>query len=142
MVFAKQRGVTLALENTPNEMATAANLRHFLVETRLHDLRLCFDAGHANLQEGVAAALEAMGDLVVTTHVHDNHGEKDEHLPPFAGTVDWNAAARGLNHNLPLVLKLKEPATEPRAAEPPPAALLQTACEALDRLENLFAAKK
>jgi sugar phosphate isomerase/epimerase len=143
MVFAKQRGVTLAVENTPNEMATAGNLRRFLVETRLHDLRLCFDVGHAHLQEGVTASLEAMGDLVATTHVHDNHGEKDEHLPPFDGTVNWNAAAQVLDHKLPLVLELKESAGEPRSLEPPPlAGALQTAREAFDRLENVFAAKK
>jgi len=22
---------------------------------------------------------------------HDNHGDKDEHLPPYAGTIDWAA---------------------------------------------------
>ena len=33
-----------------------------------------------------------MRDRVVTTHIHDNHGEKDEHLLPFEGTIDWDAA--------------------------------------------------
>ena len=47
-IFAKQRGVTIALENTPGELATPANLRQFIADTRLHDLRLCFDFGHAH----------------------------------------------------------------------------------------------
>ena len=46
-IFAKQRGVTIALENTPGELATPANLRQFIADTRLTDLRLCFDIGHA-----------------------------------------------------------------------------------------------
>ncbi len=143
MIFAKQRGVTLALENTPNEMATPAKLRHFIDETRLHDLRLCFDFGHAHMQDGVATGLEAMGDLMVTTHVHDNHGDKDEHLLPFEGTVDWSAAARPLGHRLPIVLELKEPSAEPRSLEPAPAqALLHSARGVLDRLEVALAAKQ
>ncbi len=142
MVFAKQRGVTVAVENTPNEMATPANLRHFIEQTRLHDLRLCFDVGHAHMQEGVAAGWEAMGDLIAAVHIHDNHGETDEHLLPFEGTVDWNGAAPLLGRAFPLVLELKEHTAEPRPAEPPPVAgLLQSARQALDQLENLLAAK-
>ena len=84
-IFAKQRGVTIALENTPGELATPANLRQFLAETRLTDLRLCFDIGHAHLGDGVLPSLETMRDLVVTAHIHDNHGLKDEHLAPYDG---------------------------------------------------------
>jgi sugar phosphate isomerase/epimerase len=114
--FAKQRGVTIALENTPGELATPANLRHFISDTRLHDLRLCFDAGHAHMEEGVARSYETMRDLVVTTHVHDNHGDKDEHLLPFVGTIDWDAALKGFaqspaaDNRLPIVLELKDAA--------------------------------
>src|SRR5437879_5340115 len=37
-IFAKARGVTLALENTPGELATPAHLRQFIIDTRLTDL--------------------------------------------------------------------------------------------------------
>jgi len=142
IVFAKQRGVTVVLENTPHEMATPPSLRRFIEETRLHDLRLCFDVGHAHIQDGVAAGIESMGDLVVTTHVHDNHGESDEHLLPFEGTVDWNAAAKLLSRGLPAVLELKEHLADVHAAEPAPALdALRAAHQALDRLENMLAAK-
>src|SRR3989449_4714930 len=92
MLFAKHRGVTIALENTPGGLATPANLRQFIAETRLHDLRLCFDTGHAHMEDGVGPGFETMRELVVTTHVHDNRGEKDEHLLPYEGTIDWDAA--------------------------------------------------
>src|ERR1700731_4931022 len=34
-LFARQRGVTIAIENTPGEMATPVNLKNFLEQTRL-----------------------------------------------------------------------------------------------------------
>ena len=53
-----------------------------------------------------------MRDMVVSVHLHDNHGEKDEHLPPYDGSVDWTAAIPLLKtvpfENLPIVLELKE----------------------------------
>ncbi len=118
-VFAKQRGVTIALENTPGELASPATLRHFIADTRL-DLKLCFDTGHAHLEDGVESSLDIMRDLVVTSHVHDNHGERDEHLPPYDGTIDWNAALKGLADAadaLPLVLELKDAAVEHKPLE-------------------------
>lgn len=113
VVFAKQRGVTIALENTPGELASPATLRHFIADTRL-DLKLCFDTGHAHMENGVEASFDIMRDLVVTTHVHDNHGERDEHLPPFEGSIDWDAALRDFgnapaaSNALPLLLELKD----------------------------------
>jgi sugar phosphate isomerase/epimerase len=29
---------------------------------------------------------------VWTTHVHDNGGKRDDHLLPYRGTIDWDAA--------------------------------------------------
>lgn len=113
-VFARQRGVTIALENTPGTLATPDALRAFVAQTRLSDLRFCFDAGHAHLQDGVEGSFEVMRDLVVTAHLHDNHGEKDEHLLPFEGTINWPAALKSLAQapsapqGLPLVLELKD----------------------------------
>ena len=112
-VFAKHRGVTIALENTPGEFGSAASLQQFVKETHLKDLRFCFDIGHAHIAGGVAAGLEAMQGRIVTTHLHDNRGEKDEHLLPGEGTIDWDSAVRALRANpeeLPFVLELKEKA--------------------------------
>jgi len=113
-VFAKQRGVAIALENTPGELASPANLRRFIQDTRLADLRLCFDAGHAHMEDGVEQSFETMREFVVTTHVHDNRGEKDEHLLPYEGTIDWSKLLKTLRSALggfgalPLVLELKK----------------------------------
>lgn len=109
-LFARQRGIIIALENTPGEMATPANLKAFLEQTRLTGLKLCFDIGHAHLEGSVTAGLEAAHEMIVTTHIHDNRGERDDHLLPYEGTIDWNAALAALPQDAPVVLELKEPA--------------------------------
>ena len=132
VVFAKHRGVTIALENTPGEFGCAASLQQFVKETHMKDLRFCFDIGHAHIDSGVAASLEAMHGRIVSTHLHDNHGEKDEHLLPGAGVIDWDAAVKALRANLeelPFVLELKEKA----AGDPS----LDKVCEAFDKLEEI-----
>lgn len=107
-IFARQRGVTLALENTPSEMAKPASLKHFLEQTRLPGLRLCFDSGHAQIDGGAVPAMETMGALAITSHLHDNHGEKDEHLLPYAGTIDWEKLMKAMPPELPILLELRE----------------------------------
>jgi sugar phosphate isomerase/epimerase len=108
-LFARQRGVTLAIENTPGEMATLVNLKNFLEQTRLSNVKLCFDTGHAHLEGGGRETLGAVRNLVVTTHIHDNRGERDDHLLPYEGTIDWSETLVALPDEAPLVLELKEP---------------------------------
>jgi sugar phosphate isomerase/epimerase len=137
VVFAKARGVTIALENTPGELGSPASLAQFIRETHLRELRLCFDIGHAHIEEGVEPSFEAMRERVVTTHLHDNHGEKDEHLLPYEGTIDWDAALRAFSaapEPLPLVLELKEQASGAPA--------LGEIRAAFDRLEKHFEEKR
>ena len=135
-LFAKQRGVTIALENTPGELPTPANLRRFLDQTRLTDVRFCLDVGHAHIGGGIGVALESMRERVVTAHIHDNHGEKDEHLLPFDGTIDWPATLAALPPETPLTLELRAPEQLLGADLPEPAALLEAGRAALDRLEQ------
>lgn len=139
IVFAKQRGVTIALENAPGELASPSSLRHFIADTRLSDLRLCFDVGHAHMEDGIARSFETMRDLAVTAHLHDNHGEKDEHLLPFDGSIDWKETLRLLNTaplahgGLPGVLELRH---SPALTNP-----LAQAAAAFDKLEQALAAE-
>jgi sugar phosphate isomerase/epimerase len=36
-------------------------------------------------------AVETLGGHLVTTHIHDNAGKRDDHLVPFTGTIHWSA---------------------------------------------------
>jgi sugar phosphate isomerase/epimerase len=117
VLHAHHAGVTLAVENTTSEMGDPAYLRAFVDETRLTGLRFNFDVGHANLADGpaeerLAKSFAPMKELVASVHLHDNHGDKDEHLLPYQGSIDWRAAIPLLKSapdgELPVVLELKE----------------------------------
>jgi sugar phosphate isomerase/epimerase len=79
-------GVEVLVENIPNEISTLERLEEFKRVSQVQDIGICYDTGHAHIQ-GFEGAVEN----IRTTHVHDNNGEKDEHLWPFEGTLDWPA---------------------------------------------------
>jgi sugar phosphate isomerase/epimerase len=112
-LFARQRGVEILLENIPNELSSAERLQEFDEITHL-GLNFVFDTGHANMNEGVAAAFGRMKERIRSTHVHDNNGQDDIHLFPFlspGGTIDWRQTMqlfRSCGDQFPLVLELKE----------------------------------
>ncbi len=146
ILHAKHVGVTICVENTTSEMGSPAYLRSFIDETRLSGLRINFDIGHANLADGaeenrVAESFEPLREFVASAHIHDNHGEKDEHLPPYEGDIDWTSATKLLKTapevgaNLPLILELKEK-IGPDA--PAPQQQLDTARRSLDKLEEVW----
>lgn len=92
--FARPLGVTLLVENIPNELSTPDRLMELLKALRYPDLGVCFDAGHAHLDGGVAAAFETMKEKICSTHLHDNRKERDSHLWPGQGGIDWNETMR------------------------------------------------
>lgn len=144
VLHARHAGVTICVENTLSEMGDPTYLRAFVEETRLTGLRFNFDIGHAFLAEFPEAerlekSFTPLRDLVSSVHLHDNSGVKDEHLPPFEGSIDWPAAIKLLKSasepGLPMVLELKEK-TGPDA--PPPVDQLATARASLDRFEKAW----
>jgi sugar phosphate isomerase/epimerase len=112
IVFAKQRGVEVLIENTPNALANAERLLLFFGMTHL-DLNVCFDVGHAHMRGDVENEYRLLKSRIRSTHIHDNDGTNDLHLFPGAegGTVDWAGAMGALRQGAsryPLVLELKE----------------------------------
>jgi sugar phosphate isomerase/epimerase len=113
-VFARQRGVEVLLENTPNELASAERLLMFLGITHL-DLNICLDVGHAHMNEGIESAFRLLKNRIRSTHVHDNNGKEDLHLFPMLaggqGTIDWLGTMqllRSQEDRYPLLLELRE----------------------------------
>jgi sugar phosphate isomerase/epimerase len=142
ILHAKHVGVTICVENTTSEMGDPEYLRAFYDETRLTGLRFNFDIGHAYLADGrederVEKGFAPLRELVIGAHIHDNHGEKDEHLPPYDGSIDWEQAVKVLKSaqdgKLPLLLELKEK-TGPDA--PSAQEQLAAASKAWDRFEE------
>ncbi|HVW84316.1 MAG TPA: sugar phosphate isomerase/epimerase family protein [Bryobacteraceae bacterium] len=111
-VFARQRGVEILLENTPNELSTAERLRLFNEVTHLN-LNYVFDTGHAHLGAGIEHEFGIMQDRIRSLHVHDNDGKEDQHLFPLSerGTIDWKKTMtllRAKQDQYPLLLELRE----------------------------------
>lgn len=96
VALASPLGVRVALEVIPNELGTAEALARMLDELDIPELGVCLDFGHAHLQGGVVDAIEALAEVLAATHVHDNGGDRDAHLAPFDGTIDWAGAMTAL----------------------------------------------
>jgi sugar phosphate isomerase/epimerase len=144
VLHAHHAGVTICVENTTSEMGDPTYLRTFVDETRLTGLRFNFDIGHAHLadlpeNERIEKSFAPLRELVASVHLHDNHGDKDEHLPPYDGSIDWPAAIKTLQSasqtSLPIVLELKEK-TGPEA--PSATEQLAAARKATDRFEKTW----
>jgi sugar phosphate isomerase/epimerase len=111
-LFAHQRGVEVLLENTPNQLASAERLVHFLGITHLK-LDFCFDVGHAHMNEGIETAYGIMKSRIRSTHLHDNDAKSDLHQFPFAAgrTIDWKKTMdllRSQPDQYPLLLELHD----------------------------------
>ena len=91
--FAKPLGVTLLLENIPNELSTPERLNEMVRSAHFDDVGFCFDVGHAHMGGTVRRAFDLMKNLIRSTHVHDNAGAKDDHLLVGEGTIDWKEFA-------------------------------------------------
>jgi sugar phosphate isomerase/epimerase len=111
-VFARQMGVEILLENTPNGLSSAEGLQRFNRMTHLN-LNYVFDTGHAHMGEGIEHEFEIMKDRIRSLHVHDNDGTADSHLFPMVGgaTIDWTKTMQLLRSRpdqYPLLLELRE----------------------------------
>ena len=142
VLHARHVGVTIAVENTTSEMGDPAYLRAFVDETRLTGLRFNFDIGHAHLADGPEAERIEKGfaplrELAVSAHLHDNHGERDEHLPPYDGSIDWESTVKILKSapepDIALTLEMKEKTGHDAPSTPEQ---LAAASESLDRFER------
>ncbi len=104
---ARQNGVGIALENDfeyyrgqPRRRVYCASMEELTdLCDGFHDpaIGICYDFGHANLTGGFHRHnLNRIGHRLKAVHVQDNHGELDEHLMPFFGSIDWKEAMAGL----------------------------------------------
>lgn len=91
--FAQPYGVKVAIENL-EEPYSQELLDKLLAE--INGLAFCFDIGHAFLGKTMDYYLPKYIDRLSALHIHDNHGEKDEHLIPGQGLIDFNSFFRML----------------------------------------------
>ena len=109
--FAKPLGVRILLENIPNELSTPDRLVEMIKSAHFDDVGVCFDFGHAHIEGSVREGFEILRNHIRSTHVHDNAKDKDSHLWPGQGTIDWKEAIellRSAPQTPPLLLELAE----------------------------------
>ncbi len=60
-------------------------------------LHACWDTGHANCEEGSQYEnIMALGKELYAIHYNDNHGQRDEHLIPYLGTMNHDEVMHAL----------------------------------------------
>jgi len=89
-------GVNIAIENGTNWADW-----QFIIEMVKHlkhpNVGLNIDIGHANLGDmNPVRAIQVAGSLLITTHLQDNYGKVDNHLPPGLGEIDWHGVISAL----------------------------------------------
>jgi sugar phosphate isomerase/epimerase len=111
-------GVRICVENVqlrPNEVITSFADHLRLVDSIGQPAVVCaLDTGHANVNGGIHPCIQAFGPRLRHIHLHDNHGEKDEHLEVGKGTIRF-AEFSSFLQNFPDVISLETRSpTDPR----------------------------
>ena len=97
--YCKTRQIKLCVENGGDPPAPSCRVFDTLFGRYDGNyMGLCFDTGHANIfcKENCLEYAERYTDRLFMIHIHDNHGEKDEHAIPFEGGFDWEGFAEVL----------------------------------------------
>jgi sugar phosphate isomerase/epimerase len=132
---ARRAGVRVALEVIPNPLSSPAGLV-LAIEDQFEgmDVGVCLDYGHAHLMTDVAEAVETLSGHLWTTHVHDNHGRRDEHLVPYSGTINWDEAmmtTQKIGYDGALIFEVGSGGADPID-------VLKRTAKARERLEKTF----
>ena len=92
--FAKEQDVTICLENLPMAKFSLADPRQvlkFVKEMDDEHFKMCLDTGHSNFFPDLCLSdmVRQIGAELKVLHVHDNMGDRDFHLWPTKGIIDW-----------------------------------------------------
>jgi len=119
---AKDCGVKVAVENRL-ETIFGCMMADLLTIVRADPdgLGICLDTGHAIIN-GIspAVAMEQTRGALIATHIHDNDGYSDQHLPPLMGIVDWAdfmKAVERVSYDGPLVIEIPGSSSSLRACD-------------------------
>jgi len=99
--LAEKLNFTLAIENLPSASGRfGTQPEHFtkIIEKFAHpNIGFCLDTGHALVSVGPERAgefTEIMAPHLVAFHLSDTAGDRDSHLAPGRGRVDWDSVFR------------------------------------------------
>lgn len=93
-------GISLAFENLnkEGELTELDDLVRLVDAFGEKTAGICWDTGHAHMcGHDMVEDIKKMGSRLVATHIADNHGQHDEHLLPFFGTIAWEGVVKALS---------------------------------------------
>ena len=95
--YCKTRGVKICIENTSGIPAECNPIFDTLFKR--YDsgyMEFCFDTGHAvlNCKGNYLEYAQRYYDRLFYVHLHDNLGDRDNHILPFEGNFDWEGFAQ------------------------------------------------
>ena len=87
--FAKPLGVQLLLENIPNELSTPERLVELLHAGTSTTWACASTSATRTSCRACRRPSRVLKDHIRSTHVHDNKKDRDSHLWPGDGNIDW-----------------------------------------------------
>ena len=95
----RQLGTALVLENMLPHLffGHAKDILWILGAINALDVGICLDTGHAYLAGDLGTVVHKLSGHLWMVHASDNHGHRDDHLPPGEGSIDWPALVSQLS---------------------------------------------
>lgn len=91
--YAEERNLIVCFENMPMvgmHISSPERTLAFIRKINRPSFQFCLDTGHAIiLKTSPADAVRMAGENLKVLHIHDNMGNRDEHLLPQCGLIDW-----------------------------------------------------
>jgi len=111
-------GVQLLFENMLPHLLFGhmSDMMYLLAEIRHVSVGACLDTGHAHLAGELPDAIHTLSGHLKMLHVNDNRRNRDDHLPPGDGDIDWRTVLSELDRchfNGSLILELSGADGEP-----------------------------
>jgi sugar phosphate isomerase/epimerase len=95
----RQLGIALVLENMLPHLffGHAKDMLWMLGAIATMDVGLCLDTGHAFLSGDLDTVIHKLSGHLWMVHASDNHGDRDDHLAPGLGRIDWRSLIQKLS---------------------------------------------
>jgi len=92
----RERDVALVLENMLPHLFSGRvrELLWILGALDTTEVGVCLDTGHAHLSGDLRTVAHKLSGHLWMMHATDNHGQRDDHLPPGDGQIDWQRLLR------------------------------------------------
>lgn len=101
---AEKYGVNILCENTTSKniggaygLTDADKVLELINYVNHPNFHACWDFGHANCEPDQVKNIRKLGKEIYAVHIHDNLGDRDSHLMPYCGNLDFKSTLKALN---------------------------------------------